>query len=114
MNKSQYVEYLKTDHWKKIRAQRIRVANFVCEHCGIGGLLEVHHLTYARIKRETIADLMALCPRCHSLVEESIKDTGHTRKANAKSLRRFTHNRLKKSGVKMFHNRPMRIVNGMK
>lgn len=114
MNKAQYAQYLKTDHWQRVRIRRIKIAEFRCEHCGGDGLLEVHHLTYARIRKEQMADLMALCSRCHRLIEDSIRESGHTRRASAKSLRRFTHKRLKKMGVPMFNSRPMRAVTGMK
>lgn len=46
----QYRRYLKTLHWKQIRAKVLQRANGRCEICGYlpwkDGVLQVHHKTY--------------------------------------------------------------------
>lgn len=60
-----YRRYLRSDHWRTTRLNAVRRAGFRCERCGVGGALEVHHLTYARVGKERPSDLQALCPTCH-------------------------------------------------
>jgi hypothetical protein len=62
-----YNEYLRTEHWRRRREQKIRQAEYRCELCNRSGvLLNVHHLTYARRGEELDKDLRVLCGGCHS------------------------------------------------
>lgn len=63
--------YLFTRHWRK-RATQARIdAGFECQDCGERRtrnnfiVLDVHHLSYSRLWRESPCDLMVLCRRCH-------------------------------------------------
>lgn len=113
MNKSQYQIYLKSEHWQRVRGMRLQFSGFRCEHCGCRVTLQVHHLTYARIHREQLADLIVLCDRCHSTIEESIRERSHSRKAKAVHLRRYTHKMLLSAGISMHQHRTRKEINGL-
>ena len=64
-------QYLFTKHWRQ-RAHQARIdANFECQDCGDRRtrshfiVLDVHHLSYARLWRESPCDLKVLCRHCH-------------------------------------------------
>lgn len=61
-----YAEYLKTDHWAELRAQKLRSAKYRCQVCNTNQhILDVHHRTYERRGRELLNDLTVLCRPCH-------------------------------------------------
>lgn len=60
-----YALYLKTEHWKYLRARALARWGGYCENCGTAPALEVHHRTYARLGRERLEDLTPLCSPCH-------------------------------------------------
>jgi 5-methylcytosine-specific restriction endonuclease McrA len=60
-----YQTYLNSPRWK---AKRFRVfirAKFLCEKCKRKRATQVHHKTYARIFKEPLSDLVAVCAPCH-------------------------------------------------
>jgi hypothetical protein len=63
----EYVAYLKSPEWAAKRAEALRRADGHCGRCGPGGAppVEVHHLTYERLRAELPGDLIALCAPCH-------------------------------------------------
>jgi len=62
---AKYLNYMKSREWDAKRAQVRRRAGGKCEECRRRKTLQVHHLTYARLGNEDMADLMALCLDCH-------------------------------------------------
>jgi 5-methylcytosine-specific restriction endonuclease McrA len=58
--------YLKSDHWKKLRADKLGV-NPCCEKCGSTKRIEPHHLRYKNLYDVEITDLQTLCRKCHTL-----------------------------------------------
>jgi 5-methylcytosine-specific restriction endonuclease McrA len=68
-----YQEYLRTDHWKKLRYEIKRRDKFACTKCGCKQSLEVHHHTYARRGYERMEDLTTLCAGCHDIVHDEIR-----------------------------------------
>ena len=61
-----YDEYLKTKHWLTLREKVHKRANGKCEYCRFGRpMYAVHHKTYARLGAELLADLEAVCHKCH-------------------------------------------------
>jgi hypothetical protein len=42
--------------------------NNICERCGKYPVEDIHHLTYARVYHEDLADLQGLCTDCHGFV----------------------------------------------
>lgn len=84
-SQAEYNAYINSDEWRE-KARRIRERDgYRCQICGASDVpLEVHHLTYARLRRERDDDLITLCHDCHSKVTESwdsIKKRIHARKA---------------------------------
>ncbi len=70
-----YADYLKSDHWRSIRQQKIDKCNGGCEVCGEDEVrLDVHHKNYENLGHETLEDLAALCPYCHTDVHKIISD----------------------------------------
>lgn len=65
MTKEEYAEYLQSPRWRLI-SQAMREAYQVCQRCEFPYELNVHHLTYERLGKETIGDLIVLCRSCHS------------------------------------------------
>lgn len=62
-----YMAYLKSPEWADKRQMILRRDGFRCCRCPATERLHVHHVTYARFRREDPADLMTLCHSCHDL-----------------------------------------------
>ena len=64
-----YHEYLQTDHWKRVRSEAYRRANYECQHCGRGDTrLNAHHVdqeAYDHRGEERPRDIMVLDDECH-------------------------------------------------
>ncbi len=65
LGRTWYESYLRTPEWAQRRLRALDLSGHACERCGSGGLLHVHHVTYARVGMELPSDLEALCPTCH-------------------------------------------------
>lgn len=65
MGTMSYHDYIHSKEWKVLADQVRYRAEGRCEECGVEGVLEVHHITYARLGHEGLSDLKALCPACH-------------------------------------------------
>lgn len=76
---NQYSEYLQSPEWQKKRVQRLHRAGNQCQACEETNGLHVHHLTYARIFREPMDDLMVLCDLHHKAAEEMVRSGVLTR-----------------------------------
>ena len=73
----EYREYLKSDHWRAVRAEALKRAGYRCEfrylmlfRCPECERLEVHHKpgAYKRLGEERAGDLMVLCHDHHEQV----------------------------------------------
>ena len=53
--------------WRSIRRELLRRSGFVCQSCGTGGPLEVHHhvTPISRGGSDDLENLKALCTECH-------------------------------------------------
>lgn len=79
-----YLDYLKTDHWKRIRNCMLMLNGARCSGmpCGSGDsywgggehMLHVHHLTYKNRGAEKYADLALVCDDCHAAIHAGRKD----------------------------------------
>ncbi|HEV8189473.1 MAG TPA: hypothetical protein VGP83_17090 [Pyrinomonadaceae bacterium] len=74
MTKTEYAEYLQSEHWKRLRREAITDCP-ECFRCGIprdlareiyDQDLHVHHKRY-NLWREDLSDLEVLCRRCHDI-----------------------------------------------
>jgi hypothetical protein len=61
-----YGVYLRSRHWRWIRAVALDYYGGTCTLCGTEDEVQVHHRTYDRRGRETLADLTVLCDDCHA------------------------------------------------
>lgn len=57
-----YRKYIKSPEWQ-VKVKQYRAG--VCELCGGGGKVNLHHLTYKHLMFETQTDLATLCDYCH-------------------------------------------------
>lgn len=62
-----YRDYLETEHWGKLRNQVLTRDAHQCRDCGSRRNLHIHHLTYVRLGRERLDDLLTLCKGCHEV-----------------------------------------------
>jgi 5-methylcytosine-specific restriction endonuclease McrA len=60
-----YSAYLRSEQWQK-RRRFVILRDGRCRDCGAQGT-DVHHLTYGRVGRERLSDLVLLCERCHKM-----------------------------------------------
>lgn len=66
-----YAEYLKSPQWRKKRRKALELHGSKCGVCGSTERLEVHHLHYRTLFRESPRDdLRVLCHDCHALHHE--------------------------------------------
>lgn len=56
--------YLKSDHWRALRTEKLRKSSGLCAVCGKPGN-DLHHIDYKRLFDVTTADLRLLCRPCH-------------------------------------------------
>lgn len=61
-----YEAYLRTGHWRSVRAVALRRYDSKCALCASGRDLEVHHRTYDNLGCERDADVIVLCATCHA------------------------------------------------
>lgn len=60
-----YDNYLRSTHWRELRARILKRANGRCEYCKQNRATQVHHVTYERLGAEEEDDLRAICVPCH-------------------------------------------------
>ena len=70
-----YSRYMSSDLWKQKRLARIEKDGYKCKLCGSAINLNVHHITYERLGREPLDDLITVCADCHEKLHE--KDLAH-------------------------------------
>ena len=71
----EYVQYLQSPRWRTIRiAVRLR-AKGRCEICRRNPGREAAHITYERIFREPMEDLLWLCPSCHRDLDQAPRES---------------------------------------
>lgn len=67
MNKEEYAEYLKSEHWQHVREAALERARGACQLCGDDeNTLNVHHNNYNRLEEEWDSDVIVLCSNCHA------------------------------------------------
>jgi len=66
----EYREYLQSDEWKIKRKLVLEFMGYQCVKCRkplTESTANIHHLSYERVKNETLNDLIPLCKECHKL-----------------------------------------------
>lgn len=56
----------KSDHWRALKAQARTQGGDRCAYCKGRDRLELHHLTYVRLGKERLEDVILLCQACHA------------------------------------------------
>lgn len=64
MNKLQYQQYLNSTHWRDFRRQ-VYSKRKCCQKCTAKKNLNIHHITYKNLGKETQDDVLVLCNDCH-------------------------------------------------
>lgn len=64
-----YIQYLRTAHWastRKMKQQRSK-NRMKCEECKRSHIRsDIHHKHYNTLGKESVSDLIILCPSCHA------------------------------------------------
>jgi 5-methylcytosine-specific restriction endonuclease McrA len=63
-----YDRYLASPQWAAKRSAVLVRDRGLCCGCGTRRATQVHHLTYARVWREMLFDLVSVCDSCHAIV----------------------------------------------
>ena len=74
-----YRAYLRSERWLSLRFQALKRDDFVCQICGTGINLRVHHVNYEHVGTDAeLDDLITLCEECHSKVhlKDNLKESG--------------------------------------
>lgn len=82
--------YLLSDHWKTLRAGRLKLDGHQCQGCGSKSKLQVHHLRYRNIYDVEMGDLKTLCRTCHKAEHfgpKSVRIRKHKKKPQSDFLR---------------------------
>lgn len=63
-----YKRVLSSSRWKKLKLEAMKEFGEVCWSCGISKYsrkLELHHINYKNLGKETLDDVSLLCDKCH-------------------------------------------------
>lgn len=60
-----YETYIRSKKWFRKRKNMLALCGSQCENCGNTKSLQVHHLHYRTLGRESVNDLKLLCDSCH-------------------------------------------------
>lgn len=84
MTKQEYQQYLRSEHWFRLRARKLKNAKrnaiksgysgLRCVICGVTENLEVHHMFYGELYDVRTSHLRVLCRNCHQTTHDLIKD----------------------------------------
>lgn len=77
MTRGRYAQYLQTPHWKEFKAQYKADPERLHE-CFVCGKMEyeLHHMTYERLGKEKLEDIVPLC-KTHHRATHAIEKAGH-------------------------------------
>lgn len=67
---TEFQDYLESDKWKQKREERYKKDNHQCVLCKSNKRISCHHLTYARLYKEDINDLITFCNKCHQRIHK--------------------------------------------
>jgi hypothetical protein len=65
---SNYGEYVRSEHWQKLRKKILTAAEYSCQWCGSRVAPQVHHKTYENMGHERDDDLLVVCHECHDKI----------------------------------------------
>lgn len=70
-----YREYLRSKHWKSFK-KRFKESSYYrgkCYICERDKNIQYHHITYIRIGKEYLKDIVELCAPCHKNVHRAMR-----------------------------------------
>ena len=102
-------EYLKSDHWIKLREEKLKL-NSSCQKCGNNSHVEPHHVNYKNLYDVTVDDLVSLCRKCHNKVHNELKTRVDKRKGNLFKRNMFRHTRNLVNSISRIANVDKSIV----
>ena len=73
---AQYLAYLASPEWAAFRQTYYRTHARACAACEAPTFVDLHHVTYERLGRESVGDVVPLCRRCHDDVHNAHKQAG--------------------------------------
>ena len=82
--RSRYLQYLQSPEWSALRLTAIEQTGGKCQRCGYIGGLEVHHLHYRTLGRESQRDVLVVCKPCHEKEDELRANRGRSRSMQAR------------------------------
>jgi hypothetical protein len=87
-----YLEYLNSPQWKMIRKEAYSRPQFQkCSICGSVEHLNLHHVKYGKINKNSFASLntlVSLCQTCHYRVHEHCSKTGASLGSGVRYIRK--------------------------
>jgi len=72
MPTKQYLAYIRSPAWKRVREEHLERCDYWCEICRKARACQVHHVTYQRLGWELPQDLTAVCVDCHHKIHCSV------------------------------------------
>jgi hypothetical protein len=91
--KKEYREYLRSNHWKLTKENKLKLAGYRCERCGVTSeaiKLNVHHIHYRTLNQEKPEDLQVVCDDCHRKADKDRVESDWD-----KAIKYFWRGRLK-------------------
>lgn len=65
----EYTDYLKSEKWKRRRAAYFMRHAKICRVCRSNVRIQLHHMDYARLGKESDSDMVALCEKHHKRIK---------------------------------------------
>jgi hypothetical protein len=69
-----YQDYIHSKQWQRKRNERLALDRKQCVLCFSMTNLHVHHVTYERLFKEKMSDLMTVCKECHEIIHNRFFD----------------------------------------
>jgi 5-methylcytosine-specific restriction endonuclease McrA len=63
-----YANYMLSSQWKARCFDVLQRDKYLCQACFKHKATQVHHLTYKRVGKERLEDLISVCKRCHNII----------------------------------------------
>ena len=89
---SRHKSYLKSEAWRAVKRERLKLTGGGCEECGTRGSLVGHHIHYPRNPYDcTVDDIQMLCHPCHNTLHKGrAQKKSRERKRRDNSAAEFT------------------------
>src|SRR5215469_1990832 len=68
-----YRDYLRSPHWKALKAKKQMRTAKRCAICGAAGQIDCHHIFYRNLSDVAVGDLRWLCRRCHDVAHDLLR-----------------------------------------